>query len=138
MNAAEKSTEDAAPSESLGEIKDRFARWREGRKRGEHIPLALWSAATRLVSQHGVQATALALRVNEDQLKTRIARLGGQTRMHASTAPLFVELLSSPASATGFTVPCIVEMENARGGKMRVELGDIAGLAGLASAFWSA
>ncbi|MFC3110709.1 hypothetical protein ACFQAT_13385 [Undibacterium arcticum] len=137
MKATTKSAEDVWPGESLEQVKDRFALWRKGRKRGERISNALWASAVGLVAQHGLQRTAQELRVDCNLLKKHIARNAGSTRT-AKAASQFVELFAQPASSAVPAAQCVVEMENARGGKMRVELGNIDGLAGLASAFWSA
>ena len=74
-------------------------------------------------------------------LKRRAAPAGGKP-LAGAVAPRFVELFA-PAGATMATsmrAPCVVEMDNARGAKMRVELsGDaLGGLAALCSAFWAA
>ena len=55
-------------------------------------------------------------------------------------SPQFVELMVSPAPRAQSLRECVVELENARGAKMRVELNGngLAGLAGLCSSFWSA
>jgi hypothetical protein len=137
MKARTKSAEDAGHGESLEQIKERFALWRKSRRRGERISNALWTAATSLVEQHGLQGTAKALRVDCGQLKKHLTGRAGPTRT-ARAAPQFVELFAQPASNAAPAFQCIVEMQNVRGGKMRVELGNIDGLAGLASAFWSA
>lgn len=137
MKAGMQSAEDVGHGESLEQVKQRFLLWREGRKRGEHISNALWAAAVGLVDQHGLQRTAQALRVDYEQLRKRVAPNAGPTRA-AEAAPQFVELFAQPVLSSAPVAQCIVEMQNARGGKMRVELGNIDGLAGLANAFWSA
>ena len=81
--------------------------------------------------------TAQTLHVDIGQLSKRVARGCGAMRT-ASAAPQFVELLAQPVLNAVTAFPCIVEMQNARGGKMRVELSNIDGLAGLTAAFWSA
>ena len=52
----------------------------------------------------------------------------------------FVELFAAPAGTSAGMRECVVELENARGAKMRVELSGngLAGLAGMCSTFWSA
>jgi len=74
-------------------------------------------------------------------LKRRVER-GRATPPRGEVAPLFFELSTPAASLASATerAECIVEMGNARGAKMRVELSGqgLAGLAGLCSAFWSA
>ena len=125
--------------EKLEQIERRFRRWREGRKRGERIPVALWSAAVGLAQEHGLHRIALELRVDYDGLKKRLERAGGAAR-GGQVDTRFVELIAAPAAIAAGRCECAVELENARGAKMRVELnGDgLAGLAGVCNAFWSA
>jgi hypothetical protein len=137
MKAGTQSAEDVGHGESLEQVKQRFLLWREGRKRGERISNTLWAAAVVLVEQHGLQRTVQALRVDCDQLKKHVSRSASQTHT-AKAASQFVELFPQPALSAARVAQCIVEMQNAWGGKMRVELDSIDGLAGLASAFWSA
>lgn len=136
MKATPKSAEDVGHGESLEQVKERFALWREGRKRGEHISSALWAAAVSLVVQHGVQRTAQELRVSCDVLKKHIARNVGPTRT-ATEIPQFVELFAQPVLNAARSAECMVEMENGHGGKMRVELKSLDGLVSLSNSFWN-
>ena len=137
MKATTKSAEDVGHGGGLEQVKERFALWRQGRKRGERISNALWAAAVSLAEQHGIQRTAQELRVSCDVLNKHIARNVGPTRT-AKAVPQFVELFAQPVLNAAPSAECMVEMENGRGGKMRVELNNINGLIDLASAFWSA
>jgi hypothetical protein len=136
MHACRKDTVLRSPVQ----VAQRFQHWREGRKRGEHIPSALWAAAVSVAKQHGLHRIAHELRVDYDGLKRRVEHPGGaMPRGELDTQ--FVELFApaAPAAAAGLR-ECVVELENARGSKMRVELNGngLAGLAGLCGAFWSA
>jgi len=125
--------------ESLEQVAERFRHWRETRIRGEHVPLHLWAAAVGLAKEHSLQRIAHALRVDHDRLKRRAERAGVVARgVRLDTQ--FVELFAAPAATAAGMRECVVELENARGAKMRVELNGngIAGLAGLCSAFWGA
>ena len=125
--------------ESLEKIEQRFRRWRERRKRGEHIPPALWAAAVGVAKEHGPHRIAHELRVDYDGLKKRLERAGGKA--HAGKVDTqFVELLAASAATAAGMRECVVELENARGAKMCVALNGngLAGLAGVCSAFWSA
>lgn len=129
--------EQARHGESLEQVEQRFERWRETRARGEHIPAVLWAAAVGLAKRHGMYRVACVLRVDQDRLKRRLERAGGESQA-GKVATRFVELLVSPAPAAASLCECAVELENARGAKMRVELNGngLAGLAGLCSTFW--
>ena len=135
MTMATMSTQNGMQGDSLEQVKQRFALWRAGRHRGEHISSALWVAAVGLVEQYGLQRTAQELRVDCEGLKKRSTRHAAVATSKA--AAQFVELFAQPTMSAASTVACIVEMENAKGCKMRVELASVDSLAGLASAFWS-
>ena len=137
MKATTKSAQRGQPRESLQQVKQRFALWRESRTRGQHISSTLWAAAVRMVEQHGLQRTAKELRVDYDRLKRRV-ECGGSPTQTGETEPQFVEMFAPPAFNAKETCGCVVDMENARGGKMRIELKSLDGLAELSSAFWSA
>src|SRR5437867_1602477 len=114
-----------AQGETLEQVKQRFERWRASRKRGQHIPRALWSAAVSLTREHGVERIAQELRINYDRLKQRLESDGAVMRAGGEAAR-FVELLA-PRAVGG--CECLVELENARGAKMKMVLkgGDLAG-----------
>jgi hypothetical protein len=125
--------------ESLEQVGERFKRWRETRVRGAHIPADLWAAAVVMAKEHGLHRIAHELHVDHDGLKRRLERAGGVARLGKLDTE-FVELFAAPAATAAGMRECVVELENARGAKMRVELNGkgLTGLAGLCSAFWSA
>lgn len=131
--------EQARHGESLERVGKRFKRWRDARARGEHIPAVLWAAAVGMARQHGLHRVVHELHVDYDGLKNRLERAGGAAQVGKADTG-FVELLVSPAPAAARLCECAIELENARGAKMRVELNGngLAGLAGLCSTFWSA
>ena len=125
--------------ESLEQVEQRFRRWRESRKQGQRIAADLWAAAAGLAKQHGVHRVARELRLDYNGLKKRAGQVG-PARRAAKIDTQFVELFAAPASTAAPVCECAVELENARGAKMRVELNGagLAGLASLCSTFWSA
>ena len=133
--------EQARHGESLEQVGERFKRWRDARARGEHIPAVLWAATVGMARQHGLHRVAHDLHVDYNRLKKRLERAGGAAQ-GSKVSTRFVELTVSPAMqpAAQSLCECAVELENARGAKMRVELNGngLAGLAGLCSTFWSA
>lgn len=126
---------------SLEHLRQQLQDWRAGRKLGERIPASLWAAAVDAAREQGLHRVAIELHLDYAGLKRRVER-GGATPPRGEVAPRFVELSTPAASMASATerAECIVEMGNARGAKMRVELSGqgLAGLAGLCSAFWSA
>ena len=144
MERTRKCEQASVHGQSLQQVELRFKRWRENRRRGEHIPPALWAAAVGLAKGHGLDRVAHQLRVDHDGLKKRLERSAGvaehahAARRSTALAPRFVELFGAAAPAVTGLRECVVEMENARGSKMRVALNGngLAGLAGLCNAFW--
>ena len=107
---------------------------------------AIASTYMRLVEaavvEYGAYRVAADLHLDYAVLKRRTERVGS-TAPCTELAPRFVELFA-PAGPTRAAVAsppeCVVEVANARGAKMRVELNGsgLAALAGLCSALWSA
>jgi hypothetical protein len=127
---------------ALTQLKERFATWRAGRKLGMRIPLELWSAAVELVAVHGACQVAGELNLDYDMLKKRVALAGGKVTS-TELAPRFVELFAAADAmpAHSASLPqCVVELANARGATMRVELNGqgLVGLSALCSAFLGA
>jgi hypothetical protein len=134
--------------DSLVALEERFRQWRDTRKKGARIPAPLWLAAVDLARRHGIARVGNRLRLNTVFLQRRLE--GVASPVAAGVAePEFVELLTAPAGPTpalvagapAASVPeCVVELHNARGATMRVELnaGGLAGLAHLCRGFWGA
>jgi len=136
MNKVAKVEQTTGQGESLEQVEQRFARWRESRTSGQRIPPDLWAAAAGMAKAYGVHRTSRELRLDYNGLKKRMGPVGPATQ-RARIDTEFVEWLG--ATASGVSVgECRVEMENARGAKMRVELkeGGLAALPGLCRAFW--
>jgi hypothetical protein len=126
-------------SDALSQLKRRFDQWRASRKVGARIPSELWAGAVAAVAVHGAYRVAAELHLDYAVLKRRAAQAGGQAQAMELT-PRFVELFAAAGPATTWRPECVVELDNARGAKMRVQLsGDgLAGLSALCSAFWAA
>lgn len=143
MEATNKAVQTTRCSEGLLRLQRQFDQWRAARRAGERIPSELWSGAVAAAGEHGAYRVAAELHLDYAVLKRRAALAGGSTSA-AELAPRFVELFAPAARAApaGAAPPaCVIEMGNARGGKMRVELdgnGLAAGLSVLCSAFWAA
>ena len=128
--------------DALSSLKQRFEQWRAGRRTGERIPPQLWDGAVSAMADHGAYRVSRELRLDYAMLKRRAAQATG-VAPDSTPRPRFVELmapqgLSMPAPAC--EPPCVVELANARGATMRLQLrGDaLTGLPALCQAFWSA
>jgi hypothetical protein len=111
----------------------RFQAWRERRRPGGRIPERLWALAVRLVNQHGVSRTAMALGLDYYSLKERA---GASAKSVQSAHPAFVELPSAVLAGK----QCLFELDNAAGASMRVQLlgFDATEVAALTRSFWKA
>jgi hypothetical protein len=127
----------------LAQLKGRFEQWRAGRSVGQRIPPLLWDGAASVAAEHGAYRVARELNLDYAVLKRRAAAAAGDAPASTQMRPRFVELLMPAGPMTpqrASHAQCVVEMANARGATMRVELnGDaLAGLPALCSAFWAA
>ncbi len=139
MTSAGKAVATAAV-QALAPLKQQFDQWRAGRGHGERIPAQLWDAAVSAMAEHGAYRVSRECRLDYVALKRRAAPTGASTRRRA---PHFVELASAqpvPVPAAQPEPPCVVEMANARGATMRLQLhgAALAGLPALCQAFWGA
>lgn len=115
-------------STEIEEAQEQFENWRRGRKRGERIPADLWASAVALAKQHGVWPTAKALHLDHGRLKRRVGK--GEEDEKSSA---FVEVISQGS----MHLTCTVEMEDARGARMRIEVkGAAADITALSRTFW--
>ena len=142
MEATSKAVQTTGCSEGLSRLKRQFDQWRAGRRAGERIPSELWAGAVAAAAEHGAHCVAAELHLDYAVLKRRAALAGGKTP-GAELTPRFVELFAPAGRATPAAAArpqCVVELDNVRGAKMRVELDGqgLAGLSVLCSAFWAA
>jgi hypothetical protein len=134
---------------------ERFAKWRQARQRGAHIPTELWASAVSLSTRHGTHCVAEALGLNADRLLRRVRVGDDQAAPTKAADPVpdstadFVQMLvaapedetgAAPALAPTAAQPCVLELRNARGATLRLELPAqaLAILPGLCAAFGGA
>ena len=141
MEATSKTAQATRCSQGLSLLKRQFDQWRAGRRVGARIPADLWAGAVAAAVEHGAGRVAAELHLDYAVLKRRAALVGGN-KPAAALTPRFVELFAPAAGQVSAPPPpCVVEMHNARGAKMRVELDGstlAAGLSALCSALWGA
>lgn len=141
MKVMGKAVQVKASADALRQLKERFATWRAVRKLGMRIPPELWAAAVEMVAVHGACRVAGELNLDYDMLKHRVALAGGKVTT-TELAPRFVELFAAGGAmpAPSAQPECVVELANARGARMRVELSGqgLVGLSALCSAFLGA
>jgi hypothetical protein len=115
----------------------RFARWRRNRKKVTRIPDQLWDAAVEAARRYGVNPTALALGLDYNHLKERTRSGSRSSRREKAKSPSFMELIVPPEAH--HSSECTVEVENARGAKMKIVLQNVAmqDLGSWIERFWS-
>jgi hypothetical protein len=113
-------------------LEQRFAAWRQTRKRGERIPPALWKSAAKLAADYGLSRIATRLKLDYYALKKHVDR---QSTDDAATAA-FVAL--PPASMT-LASECLIELEDGQGASLRVRLKgtDVPDVLALGRNFWT-
>lgn len=115
----------------IEEIRLELENWRRERKRGQRIPENLWVKVVELARQHGVWPVARALHMDYSRLKRRAGVGAEGGAMKAAAA--FVELIPQGAGHCA----CVVEMEDARGARMRIEVkGAAPDMTALSRTFW--
>ena len=132
------------------QIRDQLNDWRRTRQKRSPIPESIWQAAAALAAEHGLHRVAKALRLNYPDLKRRTEAMtsgGPPLKKAASVAESISPAAKNPASAfvaldwdPGLVAaPCVVEIENRAGMKMKISLRQPGGaeLAALVAAFGS-
>jgi hypothetical protein len=143
-------------SEDLASLKAEFDQWRATRTTGKRIPPELWAGAVDMATRHGVHQVADVLHLDYAGLKRRmeLGSSGQQPVAPEASAPQFVEMILPTPTPTPMPVPmppqaptvelvraeCVVELANARGTTMRIELrgAGVASLSALCNAFCTA
>jgi hypothetical protein len=109
----------------------KFEKWRRSRTRLERIPQMLWSEAVERARRYGTWPVARALRLDYNKLKQ--LAVGGNERPALNASTAFVEVIPPGVGVSS----CVVEMENGRGARMRIEWkGTAADLTALSRTFW--
>ena len=126
----------AAPDnrEDLEQLRLRFEEFRGTRTGRTRLPETLWQEAAKAARRYGVNTVAHELHLDWSKLKRKMLKQDQPKVSRNKTPPTFIELIG--ATPGGLT-SCLVEMESAQGGKLRLDLKAIATseLAGLIRAF---
>jgi hypothetical protein len=132
----EENSPDTALRPTLEEVRGRFETWRSGKKAGSPIPKSLWEAAVSQCQDNSILEVSRSLRLNYNDLKSRVQASKKEALPSTVGRMEFVEL-----DLEGVSKPpeCIVELEAANGAKLRVHyLGHQNGIdpVELAKVFW--
>jgi hypothetical protein len=102
---------------TLEELQRQFSVWRSSGEKGRRIPEELWSSATELARQIGVNRVVRALHLDYTRLKRRVTGKHA-SKMQASAGPAFLELAVDTVSPRP---EWVVEFEG-RSGKVTMRL----------------
>ena len=113
-----------------------FQQWRTKQKPRTRLPDHLWSLATKLAREFGLNPTASALRLDYYGLKKRLERPVRDDASADTANPAFLEL--RPVEATP-DAECTIECQNAAGTQIRIQLRgrDLPDLTVLCGELWS-
>jgi hypothetical protein len=120
----------------LARGRERFEKWRSKHKTRTRLPELLWSVATKLAREYGLNPTARALRLDYNGLKKRMELSGSNQPSQTAVGTKFLQLL--PAELTA-VAECAIECEDAKGTKIRIHLkgAQLPDLAALSSSLWN-
>ena len=113
----------------IEELRRRFADWRRTRARGTRIPETLWQGAIEAARERGVHRTSKQLGVDYYSLARR---LNGKARAAAGD----IELVEFPGKVFSAAPGCVVEIQDGKGRRLRVELRDAVGAELLVRTLW--
>lgn len=119
----------------LDEVKQQFAHWRQTRAKRGPIPEGLWEAAADLVGEYTPYQVVKGLRVNDRELRKRIAKRSDRRQGGGVGPPAqFVEI-GLPLPAPGAGGEYTLELEGTSGRRLRLRGTGKLDVAGLVQAF---
>jgi hypothetical protein len=104
----------------FSKVVKRLETWRRQSRPRARLPEDLWSSAVALARRYGLHKTAKALRLDYYGLKKRVEQTDKGTRTTETRADTFVGVL--PSELSPLRPECMLEMENASGSKLRIQL----------------
>ena len=113
------------------DLHQRFAAWRQRRSRGTRIPELLWRAAVKAARAHGVSPTSRHLGVDYYALARRLT---GKSR--AAAGPGVMKFVEVPGPVLPTGPAGVVELQDDKGRRLRVEVRDAGGVEPLARSLW--
>jgi hypothetical protein len=110
---------EAVRANQIERLQQRLEAWRESRRPRSRIPEGLWRAAAELARSYGVNKVARALHLDYYNLKERRDGLmvSSAAAGKGESASPFIEVISERAPQGA---ECVIELESARGAKMRI------------------
>lgn len=115
---------------ALSHARRQLDQWRSRQSGRKRLPQELWSKAVALAREHGINKTARTLGLKYESLKQHLEAAPPGASGPGKVQPEFMELL--PREMMPLSLECTMELEDDRGGKMRMHMKG-ASLADLAS-----
>ena len=120
----------------IQELSRHIEEWRSSRRRRMPMPEPLWTRAANLARQYSVAQVSRFLRLDYYSLKERLKQqASSSTAQETNDIATFLEL---PAPARPGVSECLLELEDADGAKMRIQLKGVEtpDLVALSRSFW--
>jgi len=114
----QQSTTETSPA--LNKVKSAFEGWRANKVKGRRIPQELWEDAIALYPEFSIGKIATSLSLSYTDLKERVTgKIEKKSSLSKKHVPTFMELDFSSATCPQVS-ECVVEMEDGKGGKMKM------------------
>jgi hypothetical protein len=115
---------------------DQFEKWRSEHKARARFPEHLWSMATKLAREYGLNKTAHTLRLDYNCLKKRIDTAVSGSIQQTAVKPQFLQLLPSELNSE---LECTIECEDAKGARISINFKgrELPDLTAVISSLWS-
>jgi hypothetical protein len=113
------------PDVRIDPLRQQIEHWRRTRTKRSPMPEPLWRRAVGLAREHGVYATAQALRLSYESLRTRAEAAGAGPRRgkkRGRSRTMFVELGATPMPVGVVSNGPIVEVTGPQGQRLTVRL----------------
>jgi len=104
----------------IARVRERFTFWRESREKLSPIPEELWKSAVQLTQSFSVHRIARALHLDYNALKKRVDPQKKRSGAKRESRPLFWEMEAGSISTT--SAECVVEMQDARGATLKIQM----------------
>jgi hypothetical protein len=104
----------------LSVARRRLDLWRSRQPGRKRLPQELWSQAVTLACEHGLNKTARTLGLKYDSLKKHLEATAPGAPGAGKARPEFMEFL--PQEMRPSSIECTIELEDDRGGKMRMHV----------------
>jgi hypothetical protein len=116
-------TNDIGNPGALKDVAEQFRAWRDGRRRGEKIPQALWQAAVALSDKYSPETIAAALTLDFGRLQNRVAASAvGKRASDPSSSTILPEFVEVGTLGARHADECRIEAMDRSGTRVSIHL----------------